>query len=330
MQFDLWRSRLRLASALVMLAFVITHLSAHSLLLISLPVAQDGLLQLMRPWRSAPGTSLLLLAFLVHYANALWSIYERRAVRLTRWQWAALGFGLCIPVLLALHISSTRLAEAFLGTDNYYVAVLTLHWVLAPRLAVIQAMALATVWIHACIGIHFWLRTKLWYPQWRAGFAAFALLLPTLALSGYLSAGNQVLREAARDPAFVKSTLGDSNISAETLAASDRIAAALILSHLTLLALVFLVRAIRRRIHESRRPPQLAHSSGRRLPIFPGATVLETLREHGIPHASVCGGRARCTTCRIPVSRGLEALPPPQELEAKALARIAAPAGMRP
>ncbi|HEX9434457.1 MAG TPA: hypothetical protein VF936_16900, partial [Burkholderiales bacterium] len=67
MQFDLWRSRLRLASALVMLAFVITHLSAHSLLLISLPVAQDGLLQLMRPWRSAPGTSLLLLAFFVHY-----------------------------------------------------------------------------------------------------------------------------------------------------------------------------------------------------------------------------------------------------------------------
>jgi adenylate cyclase len=103
----------------------------------------------------------------------------------------------------------------------------------------------------------------------------------------------------------------------------------LILSHLTLLALVFLARAIRRRIHESRRPPQLAHSSGRKLPIFPGATVLETLREHGIPHASVCGGRARCTTCRIQVSRGFEALPPPQELEAKALARIAAPAGMR-
>src|SRR5207245_2641056 len=41
------------------------------------------------------------------------------------------------------------------------------------------------------------------------------------------------------------------------------------------------------------------------------------------------GGRARCTTCRIQVSRGLETLPPPEELEAKALARIAAPAGMR-
>jgi adenylate cyclase len=272
---------------------------------------------------------LLLTAFALHYGNALWSIYERRSLRLTRWQWAQLGFGLSIPLLLALHVASTRLAEAFLGTDNYYLSVLTLHWVLAPHLALIQATALVTVWIHACIGIHFWLRTKLWYPQWRAGFAAFALLLPTLALSGYLSAGNQVLREAARDPAFLKNTLGDSNITAQTLAASDRIAALLVLTHLTLLVLVFLARAVRRRIHESRRPPQLAHPSGRKLPIFPGATVLETLREHGIPHASVCGGRARCTTCRIQVSRGLEALPPPQELEANALARIAAPAGMR-
>src|SRR5207247_5022305 len=145
---------------------------------------------------------------------------------------------------------STRLAEAFLGTDNYYSSVLTLHWVLMPHLAVIQAAALLTVWIHACIGIHFWLRTKIWYPDWRVAFAAFALLLPTLALSGYLSAGNQVMREAARDPAFVKNTLGDSNITAETIVASDRIAALIILTHLGLLALVFAARGLRPRIPE--------------------------------------------------------------------------------
>ena len=283
----------------------------------------------MRPWRSSAGTALLLSAFALHYANALWSIYERRSLRLTRWQWAQLGFGLCIPLLLALHISSTRLAEVVLGTDNYYVSILTLHWVLAPHLAVIQAAALVTVWVHACIGIHFWLRTKLWYAQWRAGFAAFALLVPTLALSGYLSAGNQVMREAAKDAAFVKNTLGDSNISADTLAASDRIAALIILTHLGLLALVFAARAVRRRIYESRRPPVLAHPSGAKVPVLPGATVLEALRDHGIPHASVCGGRARCTTCRIQVSKGLETLPPPQELEARALARIGATPGMR-
>jgi adenylate cyclase len=329
LDFQLWRGRLRLASALVMLAFVITHLSAHTLLLISLPFAQDGLARLMQPWRSAPGTTLLMTAFFVHYANALWSIYERRSLRLTRWQWAQLGFGLCIPLLLALHVSSTRIAESFLGTDNSYQSVLTLQWVVAPYLAVIQAAALLTVWIHACIGIHFWLRTKLWYADWRVAFGALALLVPTLALSGFLTAGNQVLREAARDPAFVKTTLGDASLSDETVAAANRIAGILVFTHLGLIGLVLASRAVRRRIYESRRPPILAHPSAGKLPILPGATVLETLRDHGIPHASVCGGRARCTTCRIQVGRGLETLPPPNDLEAHALARIGATPGMR-
>jgi adenylate cyclase len=57
--------------------------------------------------------------------------------------------------------------------------------------------------------------------------------------------------------------------------------------------------------------------------------VLETLRECGIPHASVCGGRARCTTCRILVTKGLDLLPEPSGLEAKALSRIGATPGMR-
>jgi adenylate cyclase len=65
------------------------------------------------------------------------------------------------------------------------------------------------------------------------------------------------------------------------------------------------------------------------MPILPGATVLETLRANGIPHASVCGGRARCTTCRVQVTRGLEQIPAPSGLEAKALGRIGAPPGMR-
>jgi adenylate cyclase len=329
LDFESTRSKLRLASALVMLAFVITHLSAHSLLLVSLPFAQDGLVALMRPWRSTLGTGLLVTAFLVHYANALWSIYDRRSLRLPRWQWAQLGFGLCIPLLLALHVSSTRIAESFLGTDNSYQSVLTLQWVVAPYLAVIQAAALLTVWVHACIGIHFWLRTKLWYTDWRVAFGAVALLVPTLALSGFLTAGNQVVREAARDPAFVKTTLGDASLSDETVAAANRIAGILVLTHLGLIGLVLASRAVRRRIHESRRPPILAHPSAGKLPIPPGATVLETLRDHGIPHASVCGGRARCTTCRVQVTKGLESCAPPEELEAKALARIGATPGMR-
>jgi len=55
-----------------------------------------------------------------------------------------------------------------------------------------------------------------------------------------------------------------------------------------------------------------------------GLSLLEALNQAGIPHASVCGGRARCTTCRVRVGGGLDHLPAPNELEARALKRIRA------
>jgi adenylate cyclase len=324
-----WRARLRLSSALVLLAFVICHLSGHSLLLVSQPFAEEVLAALMRPWRSGAGTALLVAAFLVHYANALWSIWERRSLRLRVWEWAQLGLGLCIPALLALHIASTRLAEETMGVDTGYGYVLVEYWVVAPYVAVLQAVALLTLWLHACIGIHFWLRTKAWYPEARAWLGAFALLLPTLALSGFLTAGGQVVRAAAEDEEFVEKTLADSNVSEETGPAIDRMAEKILYAHLTLVLLVFAARGMRRWILARGMPPFLTHPSGEKLPVFPGASILETLRDHGIPHASVCGGRARCTTCRVQISSGAESVPPPGDLEAKALARIGASNGLR-
>jgi adenylate cyclase len=323
------RSRLRLGSALILLAFVVCHLSGHSLLLVSQPFAEEGLAALMRPWRTPFGTALLAGAFLVHYANALWSVYERRSLRLNRWEWAQLGLGLCIPALLALHIASTRLAEEAMGVDTGYGYVLVEYWVVAPYIAALQAIALLTLWAHACIGIHFWLRTKMWYPRGRVWLGAVALLLPTLALSGFLTAGSQVVRAADADEEFVEKTLADSNVKEETRPAVNRMAEKILLTHVSLLLFVFAARSVRRVVQARGMPPLLSHPSGEKLPVFPGASILETLRDAGIPHASVCGGRARCTTCRVQISAGRESLPPPGALEEKALARIGATNGLR-
>jgi len=322
------RSRLRLGSALVLLSFVLSHLAAHSFLLVSEDVATSVLVPLMQPWRSAVGTVVLLTAFFVHYGNALWSIYSRRTLRLRRWEWAQLALGLCIPLLLAQHIAATRISETAMGTDPSYAYILLLYWVVSPHVGALHVAALAVVWIHACIGLHFWLRTKRWYPDWRLWLGAAALLVPTLALTGFVSAGNQVRRDAAKDPAFVQRSLEDANATADTPAMLRRTAWTIAGTHVGLVLLVLAARSVRRRIQERSRPPLLKHPSCF-LPVLPGATVLETLRDNGIPHASVCGGRARCTTCRVQVGKGAELLPPPAPLEAKALERIGATPGMR-
>ena len=323
-----YRSSLRLTSALILLAFVICHLTAHSVLLISLERAESALDILMSPWRTPFGTALLGSALLVHYVNALWSIYIRRTLRFSRWEWAQLALGLCIPALLMSHVISTRIAESLLNVESYYTTVLVSQWIMLPYLSAMQPITVLTVWTHACIGIHFWLRTKTWYPDWRIFFFGFGLLLPALALAGYVSAGNQILREAG-NPEFVRTVLKDSNITPTTQAEIGRIARIGWSIHFALVLLPFAARSVRNWHYRRRRPPMLAHPNGRTVTVHAGATVLETLRENGIPHASVCGGRARCTTCRILVTKGLERIPAPTGLEAKALARIGATPGMR-
>jgi adenylate cyclase len=282
----------------------------------------------MYPWRTAIGTAILGSALLVHYLNALWSIYVRRSLRLSRWEFWQLGLGLCIPLLLMLHVTGTRIAESLLGVTSHYGSVLIVQWLLSPWLGVLQATAVLTVWVHACLGIHFWLRTKAWYDRWRPLLAGLGLLLPTLALAGYVAAGNQVLRDS-ESPNFVKLSLEEFHLTDPRRAEIARIARIGSAIYLALVLLPFVGRGVRARLHRRRRPPMLNHSSGQTVPVLPGATVLETLRQNGIPHASVCGGRARCTTCRVLVTKGLDSLPPPSRLESGALARIGATPGTR-
>ena len=53
-----------------------------------------------------------------------------------------------------------------------------------------------------------------------------------------------------------------------------------------------------------------------------GLSVLEASLRNNVPHASVCGGRARCSTCRIRVIGDHAALPEPSQREAFVLARV--------
>jgi adenylate cyclase len=55
-----------------------------------------------------------------------------------------------------------------------------------------------------------------------------------------------------------------------------------------------------------------------------GLSVLEASLRNNVPHASVCGGRARCSTCRIRVMGDTTSLPEPSQREAFVLNRVGA------
>jgi adenylate cyclase len=60
-----------------------------------------------------------------------------------------------------------------------------------------------------------------------------------------------------------------------------------------------------------------------------GPTLLEISRMHNVPHAAVCGGRSRCSTCRVRIDKGLELQPPPDLAESVTLGSVNALATVR-
>jgi adenylate cyclase len=320
--------RVRLGAGLVLLTYVILHFSNHALGIISLDAMAAGRWWFLALWRSVPGTLALYGAIAVHGLLALWLLYQRRTLRMPAWEATQYALGLVLPALLVVHVVGTRIAWWRLGADDSYTRIVLALWVLAPEYGLRQTLVLVLAWVHACIGVHFWLRFRPWYARARPGLFAVALLLPTLALLGFVAAGREV-SALARVPGWTEAVLRATN--APTGAEAARLAAiraTFLNTYLLALLAVLLARGARRLV-ERRRAVRITYPSGRVVAVPQGFTILEASRMANIPHASVCGGRGRCSTCRVRIVQGLAELAPASEAERRVLARVGAAPDVR-
>src|SRR5690606_24419375 len=154
----------RLASGLVLMVFVTMHLANLALSLISMDVADAGLDWLTEPWRTLPGTVLLYGAAAVHIVLVLRALYLKRTPRMPAREAAQIVLGLLIPLLIAEHILGVRVYATMTGTDIDYEFVARALWIDTPWTGVKQVFALLAIWAHGCLGLHFWLRYRDWYP----------------------------------------------------------------------------------------------------------------------------------------------------------------------
>jgi adenylate cyclase len=321
-------ARLRLYSGLVLFAYVVGHLANHALGVISLEAMNAGMQFAIAPWRTLPGTVLLGGATLAHVSCALLSLYRRQTLRMPTWQIAQTVLGLLIPFSLIAHALATRgLHELFDTHGNYYTELAVL-WLVLPGVGVTQALLLIVVWLHACIGLHTWLRLKPWYAAHERLVFSFALIWPILALAGYVSGGMQVRRLAATEGwlerAFAEAGMSHGMVDWVLYWGNwgSAVFAAMLLA-------LFALRALHLRHAAHSASIRLRCQDGTSVPVRPGMSVLEALRAARVPHASVCGGRGRCSTCRIHIAAGAENLPSVQDDELKVLRRIAAPTSVR-
>jgi len=323
------RNRLRLTSGLILFIFVLGHFFNHALGIVSIGVMDAAGAMLIDPWRTAPGTFILIGAFVVHTAVALWALWDRREFKRPTWEWAQLVLGLSAPLFLAAHVLATRGLIETTDFESSYFTVMIALWIGSPLRGMLQAIALVIVWAHSIIGLHTWLRIKPGYERFQPYGFAFAIALPVLALAGYVAAGMEVLAKAQQS-GWTDAVFEEAGFDT---AMADWVYAGETQVQILFVALVVVIVAGRLGLAAYRRKYKTAalhYSPGDALiELRPGASLLESIRASNIPHASVCGGRGRCSTCRVRVNKGLEHLAPPDEMERKVLARVTSSPSVR-
>jgi len=320
--------RLRLATGLVLFAYVSTHLLNHAVGLVSLEALEMARRGFVWFWRLAPLTILLYGSLAIHLALAFVALYRRRSLRMPPWEVAQLLLGLSIPPLLLIHILGTRVAHVRYGLEDLYTYVLLVQWVFVPGYALQQVVVMVIAWIHACIGLHFWLRLRPWYPRYLPYLYSAALLMPVLAMIGFGVSGRAVLI-LSQDPAWMRRAAEAIRFPPPAASVEiDRLEDTLKLGFFALLGGTLAARVVRDWLNRGK-GATLTYPDGRTVGLQPGMTVLEASRAARIPHASVCGGRGRCSTCRVRLGRGAENLPPATAEERKVLERVSAPPNVR-
>ncbi|OLC14643.1 MAG: hypothetical protein AUH29_09875 [Candidatus Rokubacteria bacterium 13_1_40CM_69_27] len=320
--------RLRLGAGLVLLTYLATHLSNHALGLISLGAMEAGRAWFLLLWRNPLATAALYSALVIHLLLGLWALYRRRHLRMPAWEATQLVLGLAIPPLLASHIVGTRVAHSFFDVTDSYTRVVLALWHQAPENGVRQAILLVIAWAHGCMGLHFWLRLRPRYRRVAGGLFAVGLLLPVLALLGFVQAGREIDR-LAREPGWTEAVVRATGArSAAEREALEHIRFRILTGFGAALGLVLAARAARQ-LYERRRAIRITYPGDRIVTVPQGLTVLEASRRAGIPHASVCGGRGRCSTCRVRIVGGLSSLPPASAAELRVLQRVGAPPNVR-
>ncbi|MHC2278843.1 adenylate cyclase [Bradyrhizobium diazoefficiens] len=315
--------QVRLVCGVILFSYVIRHFLNHALGNVSVDAMEVGVYYHTAFWQFLPVAIVFYAAALTHMGLGIYALYQRRQFRWRTIEPLQLVLGLSSPALVMAHVIGVRLGQTLYGHQKLYPQELYLFFVASNRIWTMTIL-LIIAWIHGCIGIYFWLRLKPFFTRAAPYLLAAAVLIPTLALLGVYQGGRSVAIEADdgewRTHNLTRRQVG-TVAEADTL---DRITGGLTIGYVGLLGLALAARGVRALRERRGGMIALSYGNGKTVRVPKGLSVLEASLRHNVPHASVCGGRARCSTCRIRIIGDHGALPEPSQREAFVLTRVGA------
>src|SRR5260221_1768461 len=315
--------QIRLGCGLVLFAYLVSHFLNHALGNISMDALATGVSYHVAFWQFPPVGMVFYAAALVHTGLGIWALYERRQFRWKAIEPLQLVLGLSIPALVITHLVGVRLGQPLFGHEKLYPQVLFAYWIVWPLKMWLMYAVMIIAWIHGCIGFHCGLGMKAFYQRAAPFLLAAAVLVPTLAMLGLYQGGRSVIDSDSVE--WRAENLSPRQVGTPVeQAVLESIEEYFLIGYLGLLGLVLLARGARTLNERRGGMITLSYGNGRTVRVPKGLSVLEASLRNNVPHASVCGGRARCSTCRIRIIGDYASLPQPSKREAFVLDRVGA------
>ena len=326
----------RIFSGLVLFLYVLGHLINHSFGIVSIELLDKSRIIFNYIWRNPIGTILLYSSFLIHILINLISIFQMKTLKLPFRKWVQILLGIIIPWFLIIHIVFTGYAHHFEGIEDTYSSVIVGSWVAPPDIWGIKSgyyyiAMLLVVWVHGIIGIHYLCSHRSWYKRYQASINSFFMIIPTLSLLGFFLAGKEALTISNFNKDYLVQELTKSGYLVKSLDQSEMwqpainlqiFADKLELNYLIALVIILLIVSANMYFVRINKKIKIFFPGGRTIPVSRGYSVLDASREGNIPHASSCGGKGRCTTCRVKILSELTNIPKPNEVEKQVIDRL--------
>ena len=312
--------RARMYSGLVIFLYVTVHLVNHSMGLISLEV-MEGLRQRVSAFNRNIVVSLTLYgALLVHTLLGFHHLLTRRSFKMSAKDWTQLVTSFALPLVLLPHMFASGYTPRFKDAQTSYKVVL--DGMLEDGGIYFMGLFVIFVWVHGIIGITSMIKFHPVYQKYKNAFLVVSWLLPILAVLGAVTASKELATDIENNKIIMEQVYAEANIGKELEAELMQTGDMLMVNYLFILLGVTLFVFVLHQVRKAFRKIKITYPNDKEVRVAKGTSILEASREHRIGHVSMCGGRGRCSTCRVRVMSDIKTLPPRNGIESLVAERL--------